>query len=236
MPSPEAKRIIRMLNLINERFGADLTYDDLLKHNEECDLSTWRKYWPDSLEMPKVLSDDELTLSINRNQLFNFGESLSSKDDILEFYTKVCAWGAGSSAQQVWRCIRPLREPAAITKLEAVLLNQDLTNPVEFYQIFNNVEQSRIKYLGPAFFTKLMYFRLRNNAVADGGQIPLILDKRIADALGWRTTNNWSTPWYERYLEIMDEVEESVKSGLPRDFLEYLLFVRGRYVLGRLDA
>ena len=79
---------------------------------------------------------------------------------------------------------------------------------VDAFRFMNN--DGKIKYLGPAFFTKWLAFSSMTNSV-DGKNVAPILDKRVrdwifqntkgADQINLRTT---STAHYQRYLDLLD--------------------------------
>lgn len=73
----------------------------------------------------------------------------------------------------------------------------------EGYSMFNNYSQARIKYLGPAFFTELLYFPAGRLTPSDIRH-PLILNKRVAAALGWRKTYEWRSVEYSQYLDLVE--------------------------------
>jgi hypothetical protein len=83
-----------------------------------------------------------------------------------------------------------------------------------------------LKFMGPAYFTKHLYFTGYGTRVP--GAKPLILDSRVARALSRRSgfegiqTYGWSADTYERYLEFA-----SAQVREPED-VEAELFLEGR--------
>jgi hypothetical protein len=78
--------------------------------------------------------------------------------------------------------------------------------------------EHHIKYLGPAFFTKFLYF-----ASSDSDQRALILDARLAAAVRRLSGSNsvpgsaaWRTPKYALYMAYMDKVAAAVNRRRPR--------------------
>src|SRR5699024_1936632 len=80
-------------------------------------LSHWTSRWPETLPLPPVLDNPNTVGWISRQDLFDLGEPIESETDAVNFYVAVCAWGAGPSAQQTYRSIRPLHEPGAPQRL-----------------------------------------------------------------------------------------------------------------------
>lgn len=189
--------------------------------------SHWTSRWPESLLLPPVLDSTEKVLSVSRQALFDLGESIESEADAVNFYVAVCAWGAGTSAQQTHRSILPLREPGAPERLLDGLTSATAGSADDGYFTFNNYSQARIKYLGPAFFTKLLYFAAGRPTPADTRH-PLILDTRVAVALGWTKTFGWRTSDYSHYLDLVEQLHERWRPDLPTDVIEYTLFHAGR--------
>jgi hypothetical protein len=123
-------------------------------------------------------------------------------------------------------------DPAAGQVLaEAARLAQ--VDPAAAYDSLRPNGKSRIAHLGPAFFTKYLYFA--------GGPSPenpcLILDRVVANALaarGWTSlkTSAWPTATYSRYLDLISrwrvaagDAGPAVGSELARcDLFEKYLF------------
>lgn len=187
----------------------------------------WTKRWPKDLPLPGFLKRPEPALSVSRQRLFEFGESMDTEEDAVNFYVAVCSWGAGIDAQQTYRCVQPLHQPGAPGKLLEGLKVASTGSADEGYFTFNNYSQARIKYLGPAFFTKLLYFAAGRPTPADTRH-PLILDRRVAVALGWTKTSGWRTSEYSQYLDLVEKLHECWRPDLPTDVIEYTLFQAGR--------
>lgn len=186
----------------------------------------WRRHWPQGMEWPQALYGDESHVRISRADLFELGSSLESTEQVLDFYGQVCMWGSGSSALQVRRCVQPLNDPTTLGRISEVLLDDPARDPSDLYYRFNSYDYQRTKYLGPAFFTKLLYFRSRKTAIDQGTRVPLILDKIMAETLGWKQHGGWKRDRYVKYLDIMDEAAEELKMNVARDYLEFVLFTR----------
>lgn len=175
----------------------------------------WAQRWPEELPRPAILAEPG-KVSVSRKQLFELGKSIDTDEDLLNFYVQVCGWGSGTSALSAARTARPLRfDP--VPKLRQALKPLRAGDPVEAYRLLNN--ECHIKYLGPAFFTKLLYF-------ADPKGKALILDQRVATSLGAKTKSDWTTPQYAEYLETAETIRTSLDRDLTGDCVEYLLFQR----------
>lgn len=187
----------------------------------------WTKRWPEGLPLPWFLEREESALSVSRQRLFELGESVETEEDAVSFYVAVCSWGAGTSALQTSRSVRPLHEPGAPEKLLEGLRFASSGSGVEGYAMFGHSGPAKIKGLGPAFFTKLLYFAAGRPTPADTRH-PLILDRRVAVALGWTKTSGWRTSEYSQYLDLVEQLQERWRPDLPTDVIEYTLFQAGR--------
>lgn len=142
------------------------------------------------------------------------------------------AWGAGNRRRL---CERRLESAASLgSKTTDVLVasaEQVRNDPVRAYELMAPNGVPAIPYLGPAFFTKYLYF-----ASGTPKQRPaaLILDSRVATSLqhlGWTslgTTGGWPTTTYGRYLELINrwsqEANEEIDRKTITDEIEYWLF------------
>lgn len=183
--------------------------------------------WPEALPLPPVLNRPEPALSVSRQAVFDLGESIESEADAVNFHVAVCALGVGTSPLLKYRSLRPLREPGAPERLLAGLRVAATGSADERYFAFNNHSQAKVKYLGPALFTKLLYFAAGRPTPSDIRH-PLILNARVAVALGWTKTSGWRTVEYSGYLDLVKQLDEQWRPDLPTDVIEYTLFRAGR--------
>ncbi len=187
---------------------------------------TWRRGWPNGLHLPGFLQRPDKVLKVSRRRLFELGENIDTVEDAVSFYTAVCAWGAGTNGQQTYRCLKPLFDPHAPIKLLHGLQSASASGADGGYALFNHGGPSKIKGLGPAFFTKLLYFAAGQPSPADTRH-PLILDSRVAFSLGWKVTGSWPISDYSRYLDLVEQVHKFWRPDLPTDVIEFTLFYAG---------
>ncbi|MFF3253859.1 hypothetical protein ACFYWP_23260 [Actinacidiphila glaucinigra] len=144
--------------------------------------------------------------SISRAALFTMATApLDSDEDVLRLLWHVLAWGSGSKLRNNHRRLDVIGEgtsTAAAALREAASLAR--TDPEAAYRrLFTG---TRVRYLGPAFFTKYLYF-------AGGGSSEhpcVILDSQVAETLnkrcGWhslRSGGNWPPETYQRYCTLL---------------------------------
>lgn len=187
----------------------------------------WKRQWPDFLPLAPVLDRPEARLKVSRSRLFELGQSIEPEADAVNFYGAVCAWGADGDAQQVHRSIRPLLEPGAPERLLEGLRVAAASSADVGYAVFNHSGRAKIKGLGPAYFTKLLYFAAGRPTSSDTRH-PLILDRRVALALGWKKPDSWGNTEYSRYLDLVEQLHERWRPDLPTDVIEYVLFLAER--------
>ncbi|MBZ2195414.1 hypothetical protein KCQ71_04575 [Ruania sp. N2-46] len=177
---------------------------------------------------------------LTRSDLFRLAQPLANdpEDDApyLTLLWHVLSWGSGTSRRN------NLDRINAFVKGDArgrnVRLLRDATraarsgNPREAYGTLIRRGGGMIPSLGPAFFTKYLYF-------AGAGTVAnrcLILDARVATSLheaGWSTiprgSYNWYTDMYAEYVDLLHRWAETItKSGIPTqaDEIERALFTR----------
>lgn len=169
---------------------------DVAQNTHRFYRAHWERFWVGELP-PVVATGGVDSGAISRWTLFQLGTELHDGDAALNFYAGVSAWAAGTAARSVYRACKPLADPEFGDKLHHALVTFREYEPAQAYHQWNR--QSHLPFVGPSQFTKLMYFSTRNPLYA-GDQLPLILDGRIAKALGMKQVSNWTASTYDTYL------------------------------------
>lgn len=94
--------------------------------------------------------------------------------------------------------------------------------------------QDRVKYFGPAFFTKWLYFCGYEQA---RGLKPLILDSRVAATLGWAGWG-WAPEQYGEYLRLAHDVAAALSGEgamVQPDAVEHALYALDGIPGGGID-
>lgn len=172
---------------------------------------------------------------ISRGRIFDLASQASSADDWLNVLWSALAWGAGTSARNMDRrldAIAHLRRDAIRGLVESAELSRE--EPKAAYEALRPAG-NLIRWLGPAFFSKFLYF-----AGAGRPDHPcLILDARVAKALhlaGWSSLHPggaWPAGTYERYCELLSrwandsDVRGTAGRPVAADELELWLFTNG---------
>jgi hypothetical protein len=137
----------------------------------------------------------------------------------LRFLWHVLAWGSGTSRRHNGERIEAFASADARMRNVKLLRNaahhaRDRQNPRDAYSCLIRKGGGKIPGLGPAFFTKFLYFV----GAGDPAHSCLILDSRVAESLflaGWDTlpryerdgkwnySYNWHTDTYVGYCDLL---------------------------------
>ncbi|MEV8443320.1 hypothetical protein AB0425_38590 [Actinosynnema sp. NPDC051121] len=153
-------------------------------------------------------------------------------DDVFTLLWRVLAWGSGSRLRQNARRLDSVA--ADVPRAEELLTgaaDRSRHDPAGAYAVLWADDRSAIRFLGPSFFTKFLYFA----GGGDPGHPSLILDRVVATALrdhcGWTSLNpagSWPARTYQRYCDLLarwarehhcapDEIERTLFAGPPKD-------------------
>jgi hypothetical protein len=206
---------------------ADVRVSDWID-NHAVDVG--RPWWTRTLS--EYGFDDTLTgETILRADIFALaGPALDSPDAALTLLWNALAWGSGDKRRNnKARIASAAADPHATGELLARAAQLSRTEPLAAYELLYPQNKTAISDLGPAFFTKYLYF-------AGGGAANhpcAILDENVALALnkacGWRSLppEKWFATAYDRYATLLGRwVDEH---GLHRrDVIERWLFEEGK--------
>ena len=197
---------------------------------------TWNRWlpdglWPDELDL---LQGTGRFHRITREDVFRLSAGVETPVQAVRCYVATCVWGTGTAGLGVVRRARPLRahDDAGERLLNAITTVRE-DGAVAAYRNLRRGGDTHLRGLGPAFFTKVLYFAGWDTAVSPR---PLILDRFVARAfneqakLSWRTNWNWTPSQYERYLDTVAGWAGSW--GTTADVVERELFESGK-AMGR---
>ncbi|HEX2241087.1 MAG TPA: hypothetical protein VHJ82_08115 [Actinomycetota bacterium] len=167
------------------------------------------------------------TKSIARAALLERGQRLSdSPEDRRAFFISIMAWGYGRAWGGPWRVRQMLSDPDADDKIRRVIELVRTEGAVAGYRALAHGGEAHLKYLGPSFATKLLYFA---GYGTDVDPRPLILDRRVGAALDtfgiYLRYGAFDSSHYEAYLALAAEVAAGAARN-PHD-VEWWLFTRG---------
>lgn len=191
----------------------------------------WLSKWDEASmpQLPRILDGEGLDTRgrkrLIREDLFHLGRGIQTPADAVEFYVAVCSWGVGAKARDVHRRMAALKHPEAAERLLGGF--REVQGPdgsaLAGYHAFSSSDVAYLKGLGPAFFTKLLYFAAGEPTVDQDGH-PLILDQKVAKAIGWPAKTWWSAQEYQDYLELVDHVRRLLVPVPRADCIEFALF------------
>ncbi|MFJ1768519.1 hypothetical protein ACIOD2_49960 [Amycolatopsis sp. NPDC088138] len=179
--------------------------------------------WPDAFALSgQVWRADVFALA----QRWRSGEVTS-----VQFAAGVLAWGYGVRGYGPHRTNRILRHDLAADHLDTALagLRAELVPLATLLDCYEQLRSTaKLKGLGPAFFTKILYFAGYRRG--HGGPQPLILDSVVAARLppeagaAPRFTSGWWTSTWRDYLLWAAEQADRTEYGGEPDHVEMDLF------------
>ncbi|MEU7380224.1 MULTISPECIES: hypothetical protein [unclassified Streptomyces] len=198
------------------------------------DRARWVPLLPDPTWWPAELDNCPTVAGrprVDRSTVFGIARRSDTAEGRRHLLTAALVWGTGTRARSVARHARVFGESSAEDidgRLKTALATLREQGAVAAYFAFNNGQ--RIKYLGPAFFTKVLYFAGHERPV--GPWRPLILDSVVARALRSADADvkwpggGWTAPRYERYLSLAHDHAD--RAGVLPDQVEAALFRHGK--------
>ena len=202
---------------------ADADPQDVIVHQA---IPINREWWDQELERLGLPSGTIVSDRPTRAMVFALAEAAqASAPDAERLLWNAVAWGAGKKPRLIRKRIESLA--ADRTRLSELLRDAAVvsrSNPVDAYALLRPRDNA-IKHLGPAFFTKFLYF-------AGGGNSDhpcCILDDRVAHSLqtaGWQSLprrSDWWPSTYGRYMELLTRWKKETDAA-RLDLIERYLF------------
>ncbi|UXY28966.1 8-oxoguanine DNA glycosylase OGG fold protein [Streptomyces sp. HUAS TT20] len=209
--------------------------DTVLGQAIPFDRGRWISLLPDSTWWPAALDECPhigRRPRVDRRAVFGIARQTDTVQGRRLLLVAALVWGAGTKAQSVNRRARIFEHssPADIdARLGEALDVLRERGAVDAYRAFNN--DQRIPFLGPAFFTKVLYFAGHDSATAPRRAV--ILDSVVSRALKAKGAvdatwpeNGWTTDQYRQYVDGVQE-HARARGALP-DQVEAALFSHGR--------
>ncbi|NHO82131.1 hypothetical protein [Micromonospora sp. CMU55-4] len=236
---------------LRDRLGGDpfWTRDEVLGHGFDF-RPMWRKRRVPSETWTSSLSDLPDARRGRQYRHITRGDLLTATnnrpDDIGRLLVGCYAWGTGDLGFLVGRRAQVFvkNSPDAITnKLAKALAVLRGTGPVDAYEVLARGNECHTPYLGPSFYTKLLY-AADARPEAEAGTA-LILDQFVAIALnkveGWDLPEQgpWDRDQYQRWLDFAHNHarNESTEDAPVRpDAVEAAMFRRGRAIYRKRRA
>ena len=180
--------------------------------------------------------DGNFPEKISRGELLE--NAKDSETNLENLFVRIMAWGFGPAGYAFYRTNRILAELKAvdgrsIDRWMTELRSQSKLSPLGAFEYLES-ESGKIKYLGPAFATKVLYF------LSPVGNRAPILDSVVVSWL-WRhniateehsiTLEFANRDGYKKYIDFIDKALDQLSNLLSqnidendRGFIEYLIF------------
>lgn len=209
----------------------------VLAHPVPVRVSWWRRYvdppwWPETLDCLPDHRTYPGYQSLARQDLFDLATDPTPEGRV-GLLVAAYAWGTGKSAFLVGRRARTFTRTDLATVGGLLVGAFDLlhtSGPVAAYESMLPRQTNHVKFLGPAFYTKFLYFAAGYPSL--GSPQPLILDKYVALGLNqhpdWTGptlgTTGWSSSTYGKYLDFAAEQATAAGPGYSAAGVEMALF------------
>jgi hypothetical protein len=159
-----------------------------------------------------------------RERRYSIGRRpLESPEERRPFFISIMAWGYGRAWGGPWRVRQMLSDPHADDKIRRAIELVRTEGAVAAYSALAHDGDAHVKWLGPSFGTKLLYFA---GYGSDSMPKPLILDRLVGGALDefkiYIDYNTWDRAGYERYVALAGKVAD--KTGREPHDVEWWLF------------
>jgi hypothetical protein len=166
----------------------------------------------------QVTYDSRHGPGISRGALFELAAATDRSDRDLRLLWHTLAWGGGRRARLMSKRLDGVvANPEGFARALGAAGANARTSPIDAYETLYPSGRTLIKYLGPAFLTKFLYFAGRGVATHPCA----ILDRVVAAKLryfGWEGLRSagWSAATYEQYCELLACWAREASSRLGR--------------------
>jgi hypothetical protein len=178
------------------------------------------QWWREAVSTRRLPGAPLTTSTLSRAEVWG------PTDDVFTLLWRTLAWGSGRYLRQSARRLDSIA--ADVPRAEQLLdraRDESRHDPSGAYALLRPGQRNEIRWLGPSFFTKFLYF-----AGAGAPDHPcLILDRRVATALrghsGWTSlhrTGPWPAETYGRYCTLLASWARNIDCS--PDELERVLF------------
>lgn len=214
------------------RAVADMAKWDVTKWIDGHSVDVKRQWWAEKLTA-NGLGDTLTGVTITRGNIFKLASAAATDQDAaLTLLWNSLAWGSGNrNRNNAKRITSVAADPGGAARVLMKAAELATTVPKDAYELLYPQHRGAIPQLGPAFFTKYLYFA--------GGGAPdhpcAILDVNVARALnktcGWESlpiNGGWSSFSYDRYCTLLGNWVVENKGINRRDMIERWLFEEGK--------
>jgi len=195
-------------------------------------INVGRRWWTMALA-EHGFEDTILGETIARRDIFAIADAAQEDPSAsLILLWNSLAWGSGSKRRlNKARIASVARDRDGASALLQRAAQASRSDPLKAYSLLYPNNKTALRGLGPAFFTKYLYFAGAGSA----DHRCCILDRNVAAALrercGWKSLpdQGWFASTYERYALLLDQWV--AKYGFThRDMIERCLFDEGKTI------
>lgn len=205
--------------VINELRGYNRT-EHILNHGFDLATAWWKS------ELGKVdwapsgpIAVPTERVRIDRQRLFQMASEVQTGDvDPVDFTLSVILWGSGSSRRNNRARIQSIVNVEGRLVLTKAL-DLATTDAEASFATFRPNRRNALAYVGPAFFTKLMYFvgagnQSHNAYIVDHRVLRTL--SRTAEGAGLRAIHNYGPSTYRQACAALEEIASTARvSGYP---------------------
>ncbi|MDQ0276526.1 hypothetical protein QO003_000829 [Arthrobacter silviterrae] len=185
----------------------------------------------------KLAADAPAEVNVSRSDLFDMASAVHNGTVSPEdFAFNVLLWGSGESRRNNRARIKSIVEAKGGEDLKQAL-DLSRSDVLASFDAFKPRGRNRFRYLGPAFFTKLMYFY----GSGSPEHKPLIVDLRVLRTLsrteagnGIYVGHNYGVTTYTKALAVMEHLSDVARAeggadlaGCTPDLVERWAFDQG---------
>ncbi|GAA1365580.1 hypothetical protein GCM10009596_29840 [Arthrobacter rhombi] len=210
-------------------------FDRAIVHNHEVPVNT--AWWDGRLGSEAVAPGSARPQgAIRRSDLFELAHDDGHDDWAERLLWNALAWGTGTRSRNNGQRILSVQSSPDARQILQDAAAASRNDPDEAFGLFRSVRgRNTFAYLGPAFFTKFMYFA----EAGRNGHSSAIVDQYVLDTLHSELGNsdfdlrfNFGRRVYRSALEAMGvwaaDASEQVGRKIELDEIEYWAFTRGR--------
>ncbi len=180
--------------------------------------------------------DRTIVTSLHAPEILMPGDGEHDARAVVTAFLAAMIWGYGTTGYGPYRTSRVLASDPDVVKHLIDVASRAQGSPNGGEDAFRHIAEHRgqadyLKYLGPAFGTKFLYFLTAASEVADTTPVMDAVVRRWfrSEADISLTTGSWDTESYQTYIGCLDEWREQMPTGrggnrLERVDLELLIF------------
>ncbi|OMC14941.1 hypothetical protein [Mycobacterium sp. SP-6446] len=168
---------------------------------------------------------------LGRQDLFNMASRARESDDLVPLLWHVLAWGAMGDLRNAPTVVRSAEDSVGRSRLNDILAAAAAASYRGDIQAAYRAIHRKIKRLGPAFFSKFLYFTGDRDSAYPRC---MILDSRVAEAVITLTGNDFLDQKPSVYSQFCGNIRRwADRYGEEPDLIEFKLYKFGQLIGSR---